>query len=452
MIIKGPALEHLLKRPAAAVRAMLFYGPNEGRVREYAARAVLAIVDDLSDPFRISNLSAADLKDDPARLPDEAAAIAMTGGRRVVRLRGAADGQIEGFATFLDQPIGDTLIIAEAGELARTSKLRKLFESHPACAIAACYEDSTADLAALVTGHLRQHGLTINSDARDYLLQCLGADRMATRQELEKLVLYMGPPGIPGLSDDGTGVCDVTGPKGVPGVIDTIDVSGGFATADINDGYGFRLGADIPDTNAAYDVFDAPDIDDVQEGDGIRAVAGISGASVCFDTSEGMAIRDTNDTQDTAYRQDSAVSLADVMACIGDSASQGLDGICEAVSLGDLAGLDSQMVRAVEAALSSVAILRSASNHLLRLQLIISSIGKGLTIDSAMRGLRPPVHFSRVQSFQRQARLWNAPRLARALDLLLQAEAACKSTGAPEFSLCSLAMIQVARIARSGRS
>ncbi len=449
MILKGQALEQMLRRPAPGVRAVLFFGPNEGRVREYAARAVRAIVDDLSDPFCISNLSEADLRDDPARLPDEAAAIAMTGGRRAVRVRGAADGQIEGFITFLGAPGGDTLIVAEAGELPKTSKLRRLFESHPACVVAACYEDSTADLAALVTSHLRQHGLTINSDARDYLLQCLGGDRMATRQELDKLVLYKGPSGTPGTFGDGGGVHDIFGGKGVSDVNDTFGVRGDIATADIKDRYGFVQGDGIRDTNAPYDVLDELDIDAIYDGGDIGAVAGIRDTSATLDAFEGKAIRDT---KDTGYQQDSVVSLADVMACIGDGASQGLDGICDAVSLGDLAGLDSQIVRAVEAALSSIAILRSASNHLLRLQLTISSLEKGLSIDTAMRGLRPPVHFSRVQSFQRQAQLWSAPRLARALDLLLLAEAACKSTGAPEFSLCSQAMLHVALMARRMRN
>lgn len=378
-IIKGKAVDQLLTRPGANFRAILFYGPNEGRVREYAVQVAKTVVADLSDPFRICQLSAADLKDDPARLADEAAAIAMTGGRRVIRMRGIGDAQTDSFANFLENPQGDSLIIVEAGELTKTSRLRKLFESHNLCAIVACYEDSGADLDALVIGHLRQHGLTINSDARDYLLHCLGEDRLATRQELDKLVLYKWP----------------------------------------------RSHAS-EQTGAAY-VIDGKDANDVAD---------------IADSRRNSGVKDISDTHDRC------VSIEDVRACIGDSSVQGLDGICDALGAGNIAALDNQLARAFEASMAPVAVLRSASNHLLRLQLAAAMRAQGASIEMALRSLRPPVHFSRTQAFQQQLRIWDLPRIAHGLDLLLQGEAACKTTGAPDHSLCSQAMMQVAQLAR----
>ena len=406
MIVKGKALDQLLTRPGPDFRAILFYGPNEGRVREYAMQVAKTVVADLSDPFRICQLSAADLKNDPARLADEAAAIAMTGGRRVIRARGMGDAQTECFVNFLEDPRGDALIVVEAGELAKTSRLRKLFESHTLCAIAACYEDSGADLDALVIGHLRQHGLTINSDAKDYLLHCLGEDRLATRQELDKLVLYKWPRRH---ASEQTGAAYVIDGKGASDTKDILDVGDIFGTGDVRD---------------TYDTGGIADTTDSRRNSGAK--------DIC----------DTYDTHDRCVR------IEDVRACIGDSSVQGLDGICDALGAGNIAALDNQLARAFEASMAPVAVLRGASNHLLRLQLAAAMRAQGASIDMALRSLRPPVHFSRTQTFQQQLRLWDLPRIACGLDLLLQGEAACKTTGAPDHSLCSQAMMQVAQLAR----
>ena len=429
-IIKGKAVDQLLTRPGANFRAILFYGPNEGRVREYAVQVAKTVVADLSDPFRISQLSAADLKDDPARLADEAAAIAMTGGRRVIRMRGIGDAQTDCFANFLENPQGDSLIIVEAGELTKTSRLRKLFESHNLCAIVACYEDSGADLDALVIGHLRQHGLTINSDARDYLLHCLGEDRLATRQELDKLVLYKWPRSH---ASEQTGAAYVIDGKDASGAKDIRDVADIRDTADISDAGDIFDTVDIQDSYDTRDVHDTgyvADIADFRRNSGVKDIS------------------DTHDTYDTLDTHDRCVSIEDVRACIGDSSVQGLDGICDALGAGNIAALDNQLARAFEASMAPVAVLRSASNHLLRLQLAAAMRAQGASIEMALRSLRPPVHFSRTQAFQQQLRIWDLPRIAHGLDLLLQGEAACKTTGAPDHSLCSQAMMQVAQLAR----
>jgi len=151
------------------------------------------VVDDPIDPFRISELSDGDLKQDPARLADEAASIAMLGGRRVVRIRGAADGTAKIFESFLSDPAGDALILVEAGELGPRSSLRALFENAKNAATIACYADGREQIESLIRSRLAAEGLAPEPDALDYLLQNLGSDRGVTQNELEKLILYAGP-------------------------------------------------------------------------------------------------------------------------------------------------------------------------------------------------------------------------------------------------------------------
>lgn len=149
-----------------------------------------SIVPDLNDPFRIAELGEGVLESDPARLWDEAAALSMIGGRRVVRVRGAGNGLAKDFERFLANPRGEALIVVEAGELAKSAALRRVFEEAENTAAIACYPDSERDLAEVVRGALRGRGLNIEADALEFAVSRLGSDRGVTRSELEKLALY----------------------------------------------------------------------------------------------------------------------------------------------------------------------------------------------------------------------------------------------------------------------
>ena len=196
MIVKPRAINGFLAHPDPEVRAVLVYGRDEGLVRERVETLMGTVVEDLGDPFRVADLTADQLKDDPARLSDEAAAIAMTGGRRVVRVRSAANGHASVFQTFLDDPPGDALVVVEGGDLAKSAALRKTFEAVANGAALPCYSDEGAGLEHLIVDHLRsRHSLDIEPGAVAYLAERLGSDRRLTRQELDKLALYKGAEG-----------------------------------------------------------------------------------------------------------------------------------------------------------------------------------------------------------------------------------------------------------------
>jgi DNA polymerase-3 subunit delta len=205
MIVKPRAVSGFLERPDPAVRAVLVYGRDEGLVRERVEALMATVVDDLRDPFRVAELTADQLKNDPALLPDEAAAIAMTGGRRTVRVRNAGNAHAEIFGGFLEDlsadsgndAQGDTLVVVEGGDLAKSSALRKVFERAANGAALPCYGDEGAGLEQVIVDHLRaRHQLKVEPAALAYLAERLGADRALTRQELDKLALYKGAGGL----------------------------------------------------------------------------------------------------------------------------------------------------------------------------------------------------------------------------------------------------------------
>jgi DNA polymerase-3 subunit delta len=190
-----------LDRPDPQIRAVLFHGPDAGLVRERADRLARLVCRELADPFRVAELSGQILADDPARLADEAAQLSLSGGRRVIRVRGAGDGLASLFAGFLGGSPGEALIVVEAGELSRRSALRLAFETAPGAAAIACYPDSERERGAVIRESLAAHRITASSDALHYLVEHLGGDRLLTRCELEKLALYAGDGGRVELDD-----------------------------------------------------------------------------------------------------------------------------------------------------------------------------------------------------------------------------------------------------------
>lgn len=189
-IIKASDADRTAKNPPKGMIAALVYGPDAGLARERAETLLKTVVADLSDPFRVSDLDEAAINADPARLADEAAAISMLGGRRVVRVRGAGNGSAKVFEAFLDDPKGDALIVVEGGDLAKGSSLRKVFEEADNAAAIPCYPDTVRDLPDVVREALKAEGLMISGDALADAVSRLGSDRGVTRRELEKLALY----------------------------------------------------------------------------------------------------------------------------------------------------------------------------------------------------------------------------------------------------------------------
>lgn len=190
MIVKSSDADRYAQKPPKDLVAALVFGPDAGLVRERAENLMKSVVDDIGDAFRVSDLDDSALSSDPARLADEAQAISMLGGRRVVRVRGAGNTLAKLFEAFLDEPKGDALIVVEGGDLAKGTGLRKVFEEADNAAAIACYPDTARDLFDVVRNALKAEGLAIGGEALEDAVGRLGSDRGVTRRELEKLALY----------------------------------------------------------------------------------------------------------------------------------------------------------------------------------------------------------------------------------------------------------------------
>lgn len=168
-------------------RGVLLYGDDAGLIRERALVAVQQVVNDVNDPFRLARLEG----EEQYRLEEEALALSLAGGRRVVWLRDAQDGIAPMLERLLKQD-SDTLIVLEGRGLGARSKLRVLADKHKKIAAIGCYPEEGRALSRTVTETLAEDRVTIDRDGLAWLLGHLGADRTLVRGELEKLRLYAG--------------------------------------------------------------------------------------------------------------------------------------------------------------------------------------------------------------------------------------------------------------------
>ncbi|MFY9288250.1 MAG: DNA polymerase III subunit delta [Alphaproteobacteria bacterium] len=181
-----------LNKSDPSVQIILLYGPDTGLVRERADALSKKAVPDLNDPFRVASLTGAMIAEDPARLHDEMASQALGGGQRLIRVQHATETMALAFIALLkDMPATDALLIIEAGDLEKRSKLRSTCENEPKTAVAIpCYVEEGVTRQRVVTDILQAEGLRIARDALMFLCDILPPDRMAMRSELDKLALY----------------------------------------------------------------------------------------------------------------------------------------------------------------------------------------------------------------------------------------------------------------------
>ncbi|WP_159994700.1 DNA polymerase III subunit delta [Roseomonas sp. 18066] len=173
-------------------RAVLLHGEDAGLVRERADALVAAVIGG-NDPFRLAELPR-DAASKPGALAGEMAALSMTGGRRLVRVRDASDALAPAVKEALAGP-GEALLVLEAGELPSKAKLRALLEPHPEAQVIPCYRERGAELAGTIARMLQEQGVAIDPAALAWLASRMGEDRQMLRREVEKLSLYAGQGG-----------------------------------------------------------------------------------------------------------------------------------------------------------------------------------------------------------------------------------------------------------------
>lgn len=185
-------IDSFLKKPPANMKAVLVYGPDAGLVTERVQMLAKTQVADINDPFSVSVLDASVIAEDKARLVDEASAISMFGGKRLVKVIDVTDKTTVSLKHYLQNAPAESFVICEAGDLSAKSTLRSLFDKAENAASLPCYADDIKGASMVIRSILQAAKYTVDADALSYLAEQTAGDRLRMRGEIEKLITYMG--------------------------------------------------------------------------------------------------------------------------------------------------------------------------------------------------------------------------------------------------------------------
>ncbi len=219
--LKPHEFDRLLKSGQSLPRILLFYGPDTGLVSERAKAAAKFTGVPLDDPFAVTQLSVSDIQTDPGRLSDEVNSIGLFGGEKLIWVKNAGNERplISALEAVCEKVPEQSYLIIEAGDLKKSAGMRKLASSNRNIASVACYADDARALNGLIDQVLVEQNLKISPAGRAMLLESLGGDRLASRNEIEKLALYcMGEPII-----EDHHVTEIIGDASATSVDDAVD-------------------------------------------------------------------------------------------------------------------------------------------------------------------------------------------------------------------------------------
>lgn len=187
--LKAGEVESFLRKPDRAYSVFLVYGPDAGLAHERCRAIIEKLIDNPSDPFQLIRIDGDQLSSEPTRLQDEANTVGLFETKRAIWLRAGTKANSTSYDLLFEEPPLCPVVI-EAGDLPARHALRSAAEGSKFAVAVPCYADEGRDLPRLIDEVFGRFNLRIADDARTALVGSLGADRMLSRRELEKLALY----------------------------------------------------------------------------------------------------------------------------------------------------------------------------------------------------------------------------------------------------------------------
>lgn len=198
MQIKSFELARKLKA-MEMVQGALFFGPNQGLVRECAelfAAFVLQcdeaqLQEIKQDSMRTIMYGGAELTDNEELFGQEVCQSNLTGEKKLIIVE-CQEGQDKKIAGIIKKALEDAVnpFVIKAPNLAPASPLRKTFSEHKQLIATGCYEDNQRTLNLVVAERLKKEGKSMSEDA----LYFLSSHRYENRDEmtalLSSIILY----------------------------------------------------------------------------------------------------------------------------------------------------------------------------------------------------------------------------------------------------------------------
>ena len=190
MKITTKDLPSFVQNPPPGVRVVLVYGEDSGQVKELATTISNNIIENIDDPFAIKTINIGNMDENSSSLYDEVNSQSLSFGKTVVAAKIGSENISDELKAIMEGPIPASLLVLGGDYLPPKSPVRQILEKSPLAAVIPCYQDTERSLLDLVRVAAREENVRVSKDAEEYLVNRLGVDRLVTRQEIEKLMLF----------------------------------------------------------------------------------------------------------------------------------------------------------------------------------------------------------------------------------------------------------------------
>ncbi|MEZ5707849.1 MAG: DNA polymerase III subunit delta [Blastomonas sp.] len=181
------AIRKLIERPRSDIRLTLFLGPddagNAALARELAASYG-------ADAEKV-DLSGSQLKDDPARLADEAASLSLFGGNRYIMVTTSGEESLAAVRNLLEAESTANPVIIVASAISEKSHVGKAVIAAPNALCCISTMPSERDMTRIVADMAAARGLVMAEELAQRIGKYVGSNRKLAETEIEKLVLYL---------------------------------------------------------------------------------------------------------------------------------------------------------------------------------------------------------------------------------------------------------------------
>jgi len=186
-----------VEQPDPKIRFYLFHGQDGANSRALGERLLAGL------GATRATLTGGAIRSDPALLSDEAGAMSLFGGKRLIWIEPASDDIAPAVEALLAAEAIESPVAAIAGALRKTSALLKLAESAPNALACVSYVPEGQDAQRMVIDIARRVGLKVEAGVAARIADACGNDQAVVSRELEKFALYVdASPQTPKTLDD----------------------------------------------------------------------------------------------------------------------------------------------------------------------------------------------------------------------------------------------------------
>ena len=178
--------------------AILVYGTDYGLICEKVNDLVKSYFKNINSndvSHNVVEINSQELIKEPRLLVEESQSISLLSSKKIIKINNVTDSIKKVISSYLEKPGEDCLVLLQGNSFSPSSAIRKFFEDHDTAKIIACYSDDSQNIEIMITNMLKKENISIDIDAKKALIERLGLDRLVTKTEIEKAILFAGEGG-----------------------------------------------------------------------------------------------------------------------------------------------------------------------------------------------------------------------------------------------------------------